>query len=103
MIEFCARGFEPTDPDERAHVLNHATMRKDGLIVTDNLTADVKPESEVSINSSQDENWLRVARALNARKFLRTEDIQHIDNLIGDALNGMRIHLRTGELGLIHA
>lgn len=103
MIEFCARGFEATDPDERAHVLNHATMRKDGLIVTDDLAADANPDSETSKDGSTDENWLRVARALNARKFLRTEDIQHIDNLIGDTLNGMKIHLKIGELGLISA
>ena len=103
MIEFCARGFEATDPDERAHVLNHATMRKDGLIVTDDLAADENPGPDTKKDETVDENWLRVARALNARKFLRTEDIQHIDNLIGDTLNGMKIYLKTGELGLVRA
>ena len=101
MIEFCSRGFVPTEPDERANVLNHATMRNDGLIVTDGIAAD-GPVVAVD-NSSTDENWSRVAHALNARTLLRTEDIQHIDNLVADAVNGMRINLKTGELGLVHA
>ena len=106
-IEFCARGFEPTDPNERARVLSEAEVRKDGLLVTDEIGADTRDVDANAANGPEgkvkegDGDWLRVVHALNARKFLRTEDIQNIDNFVSDSTNGMKLHLRVGELGLV--
>ena len=91
-------------------------MRKDGLLVTDEIGSDSnkattsngnrigldKNENDLGKSKRDDDpSWLRVVHALNARKFLRTEDIQNIDNFISDSTNGMKLNLKVGELGLV--
>ena len=85
-IDFCTQGFQPTLPEEREAVLSKAQINEAGLI--QNTTTD------------QTEDDKRVVAAINARKVLRTEDINHINNIVTDVLEGRRLRFERGSLGL---
>lgn len=88
-INFLAEhAFEPSLPEERG-----ALIAKYG---------DPLEKAPVAMpgDTRQDLESKAVLKGMAVRKLMRTEDIVHIDNFISDNLNGYRLRLERGKLGL---
>ncbi|EIW75856.1 FAD/NAD(P)-binding domain-containing protein [Coniophora puteana RWD-64-598 SS2] len=125
-IEFCTQAYvEPSSPEERAAVkarvgdlkIEEAVKALDGnLSAVKNASAKHVNGINSSMNGNGsangvvgngnadmeglDEREKRIAVGMTARKVMRSEDIEHIDNFIKDELNGYRIKLIKGSLSL---
>ncbi len=84
-IEFLSEhAYEPSLPEERAEL-----MAKYGGDLT-----KVEGESADAIKSR------KILKGMAIRKLMRTEEINHIDNFVSDALEGYTLRLQRGNLGL---
>ncbi|KAF9034483.1 FAD/NAD(P)-binding domain-containing protein [Hymenopellis radicata] len=84
-IEFLSEhAYEPSLPEERAEL-----MAKYGGDLT-----KVDGESADAIKSR------KILKGMAIRKLMRTEEINHIDNFVSDALEGYTLRLQRGNLGL---
>ncbi|EIW86049.1 hypothetical protein CONPUDRAFT_68665 [Coniophora puteana RWD-64-598 SS2] len=112
-IEFCMQGYvESPNPEERAVVkacvgdlkLEEAVKALYGnLSAVKNASVKWRGWQWNAIMEGLDEREKRIAVGMTARKVMRSEDTEHIDNFIKDELNGYRIKLVQGSLGLEQA
>ncbi|RDB25409.1 Sulochrin halogenase [Hypsizygus marmoreus] len=85
-IDFCAHAFEPSEP-EPSPTANGATFKKVGPIEDKEL-------------SGLDADSKRVFNELTVRGSMNNSDFEHIDNLLSDRFDGIRLRLSHGSLGL---
>ena len=62
-----------------------------------------KPKKTVQIEANLTEDETRILNTIRAREMLRSEDVINIENLTADIIDGRRIHLKHGSLGLVNA
>ncbi|KAF7340715.1 Sulochrin halogenase [Mycena sanguinolenta] len=83
LIEFYSRhAFEPSMPEER-----HDLLEKFGDPIK-------------SLNSADDVQSTAILRSMAVRKLLSVDETNHIDNYVADAVEGFRLRLRRGNIGL---
>ena len=105
-IDFCSKGFESVDVEERAavvHKLDYSiaaetddtagpTPANQGqTTVTQRMKDSLSPEHKRAIDS------------IRARRLMRTEDTMHIDSFTTDVIDGMAPNLVRGNLTLVKA
>ncbi|KAF7370107.1 Sulochrin halogenase [Mycena sanguinolenta] len=83
LVEFYSRyAFEPSVPEERQDLL-------------EKFGDPIK-----SLNSADDAQTTAILRSMAARKLLSIGEMNHIDNYVADAVEGFRLRLRRGNIGL---
>jgi len=84
LIEFYSRhAFEPSSPEER-----HDLLAQFGDPIQ-------------SLNSaSGDAQSTAILRSMAVRKLLSVDETNHIDNYVADAVEGFRLRLKRGNIGL---
>src|ERR1700712_2129371 len=83
LIEFYSRhAFEPSMPEER-----HDLLAQFGDPIQ-------------SLNSASDAQSTAILRSMAVRKLLSVDETNHIDNYVADAVEGFRLRLRRGNIGL---
>lgn len=80
--------FEPSQPEERAALVEQHGEKLPGVLPGDNEEAA---------------RAKAILKGVAIRKLMRTEDIVHLDNFVSDNLNGLRLRLERGGLGLDRA
>ncbi|KAL8698812.1 MAG: hypothetical protein Q9201_006366 [Fulgogasparrea decipioides] len=101
-IDFCMRAFIPTSDTEAQNVLNKVEAAKEDQ--NNEIGKDGKPKKTVKdLETNLTEDEKRILTTIRARQMLRIEDIIHNDNLAADVIDGMRINLVRGQLGLSKA
>ena len=94
-LNFCAAAFDQTQPEERESALQKLTSM--GENITDgHLKNNVNIYKE---NFSQEE--LRVISHIRARRVMDTKSTFSLDNFSTDVIDGMRVNLQRGKLGLV--
>ena len=96
VLNFCAAAFDHTQPEEKEHILRKFAFNRVNMI-GDNLR---KSADEYEDSHSLEE--LRVLTHIRARDAMDTRTTFDLDNFSTDIINGMRVNLQRGELGLIH-
>ncbi|KAJ6614659.1 hypothetical protein B0H10DRAFT_2044200 [Mycena sp. CBHHK59/15] len=83
LIEFYSRhAFEPSMPEERRDLLARFG------------------DPVQSLNSSDDSHSKAILRSMAVRKLLSVDETNHIDNYVADAVEGFRLRLRRGDIGI---
>ncbi|KAK7028532.1 Sulochrin halogenase [Favolaschia claudopus] len=83
LIEFYSRhAFEPSSPEER-----HDLIEKFG-------------DPLQSLKSSDDAQSTAILRSMAVRKLLSVDETNHIDNYVADAVEGFRLRVQRGSIGL---
>lgn len=102
-IDFCFTAFEPTaNEEEKQKVIKKSeavTTEKDDEV--GNANGPKKTVQHLETSLTEDEK--RILNTIRARQMLRTEDIINIENLAADIIDGRKINLKRGSLGLVHA
>ncbi|KAL8709512.1 MAG: hypothetical protein Q9220_005754 [cf. Caloplaca sp. 1 TL-2023] len=104
-IDFCMRAFIPTSDTQAQAVLDKVEATKAAQEKEE--MADVKAgkpkknAKDLEVDLTEDEK--QILTTIRARQMLRIEDIIHNDNLAADVIDGMRINLVRGQLGLAQA
>jgi hypothetical protein len=84
LIEFYSRhAFEPSTSEER-----HDLLEKFG-----------DPIQSLN-NASDDTQSTAILRSMAVRKLLSVDETNHIDNYVADAVEGFRLRLKRGNIGL---
>ena len=92
IVEFCGRGWQPYEVDDRSKVLSEAELDQNRLIKNE---AIAKNDTEMQ----------RVVKAINAQRVLKFEDPgnEGFAEFVHIETNGMRLNLEKGRLGLVKA
>lgn len=86
LIEFYSRhAFEPSMPEERHDLL---AQFGDPLATLDGAGA------------GDDAQATAILRSMAVRKLLSVDETNHIDNYVADAVEGFRLRLKRGNIGL---
>jgi len=84
-IDFCAKAFEPSEPEPVSSAPGPAAVRGP---IEDKELAGLDKDSK------------RVFNELSSRGSMNNSDFEHIDNLLSDVFDGFRLRLKYGSLGL---
>ncbi|KAL8860986.1 MAG: hypothetical protein Q9178_002499 [Gyalolechia marmorata] len=99
-VDFCFHAFRPVDEGEKRAVLQK--LETLSLEQDDSAGNATKPKQTVEMleaNLTEDET--RILNTIRGRQMLRSEDTMNIENLAADVINGRRINLEKGSLGLV--
>ena len=99
-VDFCFHAFRPVDEGEKRAVLQK--LETLSLEQDDSAGNATKPKQTVEMleaNLTEDET--RILNTIRGRQMLRSEDTMNIENLAADVINGRRINLERGSLGLV--
>ncbi|KIM95580.1 hypothetical protein OIDMADRAFT_133494 [Oidiodendron maius Zn] len=96
VLNFCAAAFDHTQPEEKEHILRKFAFNRVNII-GDNLR-----QSTDEYEDSHSLEELRVLTHIRARDAMDTRTTFDLDNFSTDIINGMRVNLQRGELGLVH-
>lgn len=99
-VDFCFKAFHPAGEEERKKVLKK--LEAVSLEQEDATGNADKPKTTVQMleaNLSEDET--RILNTIRARQMLKSEDIMNIESPGADVLDGRRINLKRGSLGLV--
>ncbi len=94
-LDFCASAFDHTQPEEKEYVLQKV-MSNGGSIMDDKLK-EVADAYQKSLSTEE----LRVINHIRARSMIDTKSTFDLDNFGTDVINGMRVNLQRGNLGLV--
>ncbi|KAL8667337.1 MAG: hypothetical protein Q9168_007295 [Polycauliona sp. 1 TL-2023] len=99
-IDFCANAFRPVDENEKKAVLKKL---EDMTIEEDQTarTASQPKKTAEMLEATLTEDETRILNTIRGRQMLRSEDTINIENLAADVIDGKRINLERGSLGLV--
>ena len=97
------RAFIPTGNAEASAVLEKVEAAKKEAAVTEYGPDDKPKKSVKDLETNLTDKEKNILTTIRARQMLRIEDIIHNDNLAADVIDGMRISLVRGGLGLAKA
>ncbi|KAL8917540.1 MAG: hypothetical protein Q9208_007901 [Pyrenodesmia sp. 3 TL-2023] len=99
-VEFCFQAFNPVDEAEKRKVLQKLDTA--GLELAEIAGDAPKPKQKaLMLEANLTEDETRILNAIQARQMLKAEDSVNIDNLAKDIIDGRRINLERGALGLV--
>lgn len=92
IVEFCGRGWQPYESEERSNILSQAEVDKNRLIKSETV-------------AKNDAEMKRVVEAINAQRVLKFEDPgnEGFGEFVQAETNGLRLNLERGKLGLLRA
>jgi len=93
-IEFCAHAFVPTKKEDREAVLAKVHQGSEAEGMSEVVKATIDREKNLS-NEEQ-----RVLNHITARSMMRADDTVGISEFASDVVDGMRLRMTTGALGL---
>ncbi|KAL8723148.1 MAG: hypothetical protein Q9225_000489 [Loekoesia sp. 1 TL-2023] len=99
-VDFCFQAFKPVDEAEKHRVLQK--LETVSLEQDDKAGDAAKPKKTAQMleaNLTEDET--RILNAIRARQMLKAEDTMDIQHLAADVIDGRRINLERGALGLV--
>ncbi|KAI4141556.1 MAG: hypothetical protein LQ341_003495 [Variospora aurantia] len=99
-VDFCFQAFRPADEAEKQKVL--AKLEK--VSVADDAEAGMAPkpaQTAQMLEANLTEEETQILNTIRARQMIRAEDTMDIENLAADVLDGRRINLVRGALGLV--
>ncbi|KAL8936875.1 MAG: hypothetical protein Q9216_004700 [Gyalolechia sp. 2 TL-2023] len=100
-VDFCFQAFKPVDEAEKRKVLQKletVSIEKDSS--TGNEAAPQKQTAQM-LEANLDEDETKILNSIRARQMLKAEDTMNIEHIAADVLDGRRIHLERGNLGLV--
>lgn len=96
-LDFCAAAFDETQPEEKESVLRKVVSNGENIMGdSDNLKQC--GDAYEKIFSSEE---LRVVNHIRARDIMDTKSTFDLDNFGTDVIDGMRVNLQRGKLGLV--
>ncbi|MCJ1268835.1 hypothetical protein MMC22_008723 [Lobaria immixta] len=101
-VDFCFQAFQPAGEEEKKKVLKKlgaVSLEQDDS--AGNANKPRKTVEMVEANLTEDET--RILNTIRARQMLRSEDIMDVENLAAYIIDGRRINLEHGSLGLARA
>ncbi|KAL8842375.1 MAG: hypothetical protein Q9176_002764 [Flavoplaca citrina] len=99
-VDFCFNAFRPVDEAEKKAVLK----KIENMTLDNDSTAGSasKPKQTVEmVEANLNEDETRILNTIRGRQMLRSEDTINIENLAADVIDGKRINLQRGSLGLV--
>lgn len=100
-VDFCFNAFRPVDEAEKKAVLKKLeNVRLDHEAATSDASSKPKQTVEM-LEASLTEDETRILNTIRGRQMLRSEDTINIENLAADVIDGKRINLERGSLGLV--
>ncbi|KAL8852078.1 MAG: hypothetical protein Q9221_003008 [Calogaya cf. arnoldii] len=98
-VDFCFHAFRPVDEAEKKAVLK----KLENVSLEQNEPANAsKPKQTVEmLEATLTEDETRILNTIRGRQMLRSEDTINIENLAADVIDGKRINLERGSLGLV--
>lgn len=99
-VDFCFQAFKPVDEAEKRRVL----QKLESVSLEQDDKAGDAPKAKktaqmLEANLTEDET--RILNAIRARQMLKAEDTMDIEHLAADVIDGRRINLERGALGLV--
>lgn len=99
-VDFCFNAFRPVDEAEKKAVLKK--LENMSLEQNDPASDASKPKQTVEmLEATLTEDETRILNTIRSRQMLRSEDTINIENLAADVIDGRRINLERGSLGLV--
>ncbi|KAL8749484.1 MAG: hypothetical protein Q9199_007654 [Rusavskia elegans] len=99
-VDFCFNAFRPVDEAEKKAVLKK--LENVSLEQNDPASDGSKPKQTVEmLEATLTEDETRILNTIRGRQMLRSEDTINIENLAADVIDGRRINLERGSLGLV--
>lgn len=99
-VDFCFQAFQPADEDAKRNVLQKLeTVSLEQDSKAGNAPKPKQTAQMLEANLTEDET--RILNTIRARQMLRSEDTMNIENLAADIIDGRRINLVRGQLGLV--
>ncbi|KAL8770157.1 MAG: hypothetical protein Q9209_003999 [Squamulea sp. 1 TL-2023] len=99
-VDFCFNAFRPVDEAEKRRVLQKLeTMSLEQDSNAGNAETPKQTVEMLEANLTEDET--AILNTIRGRQMLRSEDTMDIENLAADVIDGRRINLETGQLGLV--
>ncbi|CAO1599691.1 hypothetical protein XANCAGTX0491_003407 [Xanthoria calcicola] len=100
-VDFCFNAFRPVDEAEKRAVLKKLeNVRLDQEAATSDASSKPKQTVEM-LEATLTEDETRILNTIRGRQMLRSEDTINIENLAADVIDGKRINLERGSLGLV--
>lgn len=97
-VDFCVNAFRPVDEAAKNAVLK----KLENMTLEQNSKAGSNPKQTVEmLEATLTEDEMRILNTIRGRQMLRSEDTINIDNLAADVIDGKRINLERGNLGLV--
>jgi hypothetical protein len=93
-LDFCAAAFDETQPEEKDRVLKEIMANGKGV-----MDKAFTPRDEVQKSFHSEE--LRVIDNIRARHVLDIKSSGKLDNFSVDVIDGMKVNLQRGKLGLV--
>ncbi|KAL8778776.1 MAG: hypothetical protein Q9213_007256 [Squamulea squamosa] len=99
-VDFCFNAFRPVDEAEKRRVLQK--LETMSLEQDSNAGNASKPKQTVEmLEANLTEEETAILNTIRGRQMLRSEDTIDIENLAADVIDGRRINLERGQLGLV--
>ncbi|KAL8906365.1 MAG: hypothetical protein Q9207_002077 [Kuettlingeria erythrocarpa] len=101
-VDFCFQAFKPVDEAEKQKVLKK--LESVGVEQDEKANGDAagKPKQTAKmLEANLNEDETRILNTIRARQMMKSEDTMNIDNLAADIIDGRRINLERGALGLV--
>lgn len=96
-VVFCFRAFRPISPDDR-----EAILQKMAAFGINDVTFETKAKLD-GFEAALTSDELQILNTIRGRKMLRSEDSLNINKLTFGNINGLRLNLKRGDLGLVAA
>lgn len=93
-IEFCAHAFVPTNKEDREAVLSKVNQIAGEVEMSEVVKATVERDTNLS-NEEQ-----KVLNHITARSMMRADDTVGISEFASDVVDGLRLRMLHGKLGL---
>ncbi|KAI4156991.1 MAG: hypothetical protein L6R39_000854 [Caloplaca ligustica] len=101
-VDFCVQAFRPVDEAEKRRVLQK--LEAVGLEHDDAASDASKPkQTKEMLETKFTDDEMHILNTIRGRQMLRSEDTMNIENLAADVIDGKRINLERGALGLSEA
>ena len=101
-VDFCCKVFQPAEQEKEKSALKK--LEAVGFEQDDSAGNADKPRQTVEmLEATLTEDETRIVNTIRARQMIRAEDAMHIENLVADIVDGRRINLEHGSLGLAKA
>lgn len=100
-VDFCFQAFKPVDEAEKRKVL----QKLETVSVEQDTTTGSEPapqkQTAKMLEANLNEDETRILNGIRARQMLKAEDTMNIQHVAADVIDGRRINLERGNLGLV--
>ncbi|KAI4178786.1 MAG: hypothetical protein L6R41_008209 [Letrouitia leprolyta] len=100
-VDFCFQAFKPVDEAAKQKVLKkleQVSIQSDSATGS---TAAPQKKTAQMLEANLDEDETKILNAIRARQMLKAEDTMNLGHVAADVIDGRRINLVRGELGLV--